>query len=141
MVSGQEGIREIGATLDRESVVSTLSGSESRANRDRDQHDVRPLRETEKLHRILERKVDSAVQGEEIAQRKFYESEAEVEARNCEKRNSDMAFQEFNQEFEAQRFQLHQASQWADQAQRDKISLYGELELRNQIFREDHESC
>ena len=52
-----------------------------------------------------------------------------------------MAFQELNKEFEAQHYQLHQASQWADQAQRDKISLYGELELRNQIFREDHESC
>ena len=45
LVSGQEGILEIGATLDRESVVSTLFGSESRANTDRDQHDVHPLRD------------------------------------------------------------------------------------------------
>ena len=51
-----------------------------------------------------------------MAQRKFYEAEAEVEARNWEKSNSDIAFQEINQEFESQRFQLHQASRWADQA-------------------------
>ena len=51
-----------------------------------------------------------------------------------EQKNSDFAFQEINQEFETQRFQLHQASRWADQAQRDKISLYEELELRNGLF-------
>ena len=69
-----------------------------------------------------------------MAQQKLYEAEAEVEARNLEKRNSDIAFHEINQEFESQRFQLHQA----DQAQRDKISWYGELELRNGLFQEDH---
>ena len=63
-----------------------------------------------------------------MAQQKLYEAEAEVEARNWEKRNSDFASQEINQEFESQRFQLHQASRLADQAQRDKISLCGELE-------------
>ena len=47
-----------------------------------------------------------------------------------------MALQEVNQEFELQRFQLQQANRWADKAQRDKISLYGELELRNRLFQE-----
>ena len=47
-------------------------------------------------------------------------------------------FQEINQELESQRFQLQQASRWVDQAQRDKISLHGELELRNGLFQEDH---
>ena len=47
-------------------------------------------------------------------------------------------FKRSMQEFESQRFQLHQASRWADQAQRDKISWYGELELRNRLFQEDH---
>ena len=51
-----------------------------------------------------------------MAQQRLFESEAEVEARNWEKRHSDIAFQEINQEFESQRFQLHQASRWADQA-------------------------
>ena len=65
-----------------------------------------------------------------MAQQKLYEAEAEVEARNWEKRKSDIALQEINQEFKTQRVQLHQASRWADQAQRDKISLCGELQLR-----------
>ena len=72
-----------------------------------------------------------------MAQQKLHEAEAEVETTNWEKRNSDIGFQEINQEFESQRFQLHQASRWADQAQRDKNSLYGELELRNRLFQED----
>ena len=63
-----------------------------------------------------------------MTQQKLFEAEAEVEARNWEKRNSDFTFHEINQEFESQRFQLHQASRWGDQAQRDKISVYGELD-------------
>ena len=47
-------------------------------------------------------------------------------------------FHEINQEFESQRFQVQQAIRWADQAQRDKMSLYGQLELRNRLFQEDH---
>ena len=45
-----------------------------------------------------------------MAQQNLYEAEGEVEARNWEKRKSDIAFQEINKEFESQRFQLHQAS-------------------------------
>ena len=73
-----------------------------------------------------------------MSQKKLYEAEAEVEGRNWKKRNSDIALRDINQEFDSQRFQLHQASRWADQAQRDKISVYGELELRNRLFQEDH---
>ena len=60
--------------------------------------------------KIHERKVDSAVRGERIAPQKLYEAEAAVEARNLEKQRHDVAFREINQEFESQRFQLHQAS-------------------------------
>ena len=56
-----------------------------------------------------------------MAQRKLYEAEAEVEARNWE----------INQEIESQRFRPHQA-------QRDKISLCGELELTSRLFQENH---
>ena len=49
-----------------------------------------------------------------------------------------MLFKRLIKNFESQRFQLHQASRRADQAQRDKISLYGELELRNRLFHEDN---
>ena len=38
-----------------------------------------------------------------------------------EKRNSDIALFEINQEFESQRLQLQQANQWADQSQRDNV--------------------
>ena len=55
-----------------------------------------------------------------MAQQKLYQAEAEVEARNWETRNFDIAFQEINQEFESQRFQLHQASRWADKGQTEK---------------------
>ena len=73
-----------------------------------------------------------------MAQQNLSEAEAEVEARYWAKRNSDVAVHEINQEFESQRVQLQQASRWADQARRDKISLYGELELRNRLFQENH---
>ena len=68
-----------------------------------------------------------------MAQQKLYEAEAEVEAINWKKKNSDFVLQEINQEFESQRFQLHQASRWADQAQRDR-----EKELKNRLFQENH---
>ena len=45
-----------------------------------------------------------------------------------------MAFQEINQELESPRFQLHEASRWADQAQIDM----GALKLRNVLFQENH---
>ena len=49
-----------------------------------------------------------------------------------------LLFHEINQEVESQRFQLQQANRSADQAQRDKISLCAELELRIRLFQEDH---
>ena len=73
---------------------------------------------------------------EKLAQQKSYEAEANVEVEHWEKRNSDSALHEINQEFESQRFQLHQASRWADQAQRDEIRFYVELELKNRLFQE-----
>ena len=84
---------------------------------------VHSLRDRENLQKILERKVDFAVRGEEReAQQKLYQAGAEVEAGNWEKRNSDIACQEINQEFESQRFQQHRTSRWADQAHSDKIT-------------------
>ena len=69
---------------------------------------------------------------------KIIRGEADVEVKHWDKRNSHKALHEANQEFESQRFQPHQGSRWADHAQRDKISLYGELELRNRLYQEDH---
>ena len=110
--------------MDRESFVPTIFSSQSKGKRDRDRNVVHSLKDRENLQKIFERKVDSAVRGERerMAQQKMYEAEAEVQARNWEKRNSDIAFQEINPEFESQRFQLHQGSRWADQAQRERTS-------------------
>ena len=74
--------REIEAELDRESVATTLSSSQSRGRRDRELNFVHALRDRDNLQMILERKVDSAIQGQNEAQQKLYEAEAEVEARN-----------------------------------------------------------
>ena len=74
------------------------------------------------------------MRGGEPAQQRFF---ADVKVKHWEKRNSDVALYEINQEFESQRLQLQHASQWADQVQGDKISLYGELEMRNRLFREN----
>ena len=60
-----------------------------------------------------------------------------MEVKLWEKRNSDIALYEINQEFGSQRFQLQQANQWADQAERDKISFYREFEMRKRLFREN----
>ena len=78
-------------------------------------------RHQDNLQKILARNVDSAIQGKKEAQQNL--CEAEAEARNWEKRNRDHSFQEFNQEFESQRFGLNEAIQQADQAEREKISL------------------
>ena len=96
------------------------------------------LRDRDDLQKILERKVDLAIQGESETQQKLYEAETEIEAKNWEKPNRDQSFQEIIQEVESQQCQLHQASRWADQAQRDKLRLYGELELRSRLFQENH---
>ena len=73
-----------------------------------------------------------------MAQQRIYEAEADVEVKYWENINSDIVLYEVTQEFEYQRLHLHQACRWADQAQRDKICLYGELEFRNRLFQEDH---
>ena len=133
-MDSRNSIREPGADLERETVVSTLFRSESKGKRDRDQNVVQSVRDRENIHKILERKTDMTVRGEKMAQQKLYDAEAEVEARFWEKMNSDIALHGINQEFESQRFQLQQANRWTDQAQRNK----NPLEWRSGIERENH---
>ena len=59
---------------------------------------------------------------ERKAQQKLCQAEAEIEAKNWEKRNRDHPFQEINQELESQRFR------WNRQANKDKLSMQ---QLRN----------
>ena len=86
------------------------------------------LKDRENLHNFLERKAEFDVRGE---------AEADLEVKHWENRNSDIALYEIDQEFESQRLQLHQANQWADQAERDEKSLEGELEMRNRLSRQN----
>ena len=103
-VSGRTGLQETGAELDRESVAATIFSSQSKVKRDRELNLVHALRDRDNLQKILERKVDLAIQGENEAQQKLYQAETEIEAKNWEKTNSDIAFREINQDFETQRF-------------------------------------
>ena len=98
---------------------------------------MQTLKDRQNLHKFLERKAELAVRGEESAQKIVPEAEAEMEIRIWEKRNSDNALCETHQELESQRLQLQQANQWADQAQREKINLRGELEKRSRLNREN----
>ena len=58
--------------------------------------------------------------------RKLYSTEYDTEIKDLEGRNSEYASIESQHELESQRLQLRQASQWADQAQRERINLCGE---------------
>ena len=62
-VSGRPGLQETGAVSDRESVATTIFSSQSRGKRDRDINVVHSLKDRVNLQKILERKVESAVQG------------------------------------------------------------------------------
>ena len=108
-MSGRAGFQETGAELDRESVATTLLSPQSRGKRDRDINVVHSLRDRENCQKILERKAELAVRGEKLAQQRLYEAEADVEVKHWEKRNSDIALYEVNQEFESQRLQQQQA--------------------------------
>ena len=67
---------------------------------------MQTLRDRQHLKKILERKAGLAVRGETLAQQRFFGAEADVEVKHWERRNSDIALCETNQEFESQRFRL-----------------------------------
>ena len=59
-----------------------------------------------------------------------------MEILNSERRNSEYALFESQQEIESQRRQLLKANQWAEQAQRERIHLCGELEMKDHLHQE-----
>ena len=83
-----------------------------------------------------ERRAQQAVLGENSAQRIFFLTEYDLEIQNLERRNSEYALIESRRELESQRRQLLKANQWADQAQRERIHLCSELEMKNRLHRE-----
>ena len=76
------------------------------------------LIDRQSLHKILERKAELPCDEKNWLSKDLYEAEADVEVKHWERRDSDIALYEIHQEFASQRFQLQQANQWADQAQR-----------------------
>ena len=53
-----------------------------------------------------------------------------------ERRNSEYALSESQRELESQRLQLLEVNQWADQAQRERIHLCSELEMKSSLHQE-----
>ena len=74
--------------------------------------------------------------GENSVQRKFFSTEYNMEIQNLERRNSEYALFESQREHESQRRQLLEANQWAHQAQRQRIHLCSELEMKNRLHQE-----
>ena len=57
-----------------------------------------------------------------------------MDRRNWEQRDAVVALYESNRELKSQRLELHQATQCADQAQRENTNLFGASDMRNRIF-------
>ena len=104
---------------------SSVEGTLSRGKRDRDLERVHILSERRNLHAYLEKKAELAFQGDCAAQKRL--SEAEMDIRNEEQRNADIALFETNRELESRRLELYQANQRAEQAQRENINLFGDF--------------
>ena len=109
--------------------VASIEESVSREKRDRYLNVAQTLKDRQHLQNFLEQKAELAVRGDNAAQKRLSEAEADMEIRNWEKRNSDIALHESHQELESQRLQIQQA-------QREKMNLCGELETRNRLSQE-----
>ena len=116
--------------------IASVAGTLSRRKRDQDLESAQTLSERRNVHVYLERKAELAFERECAAQKRFSEAEGEMDVRNWEQRNADIALNETNRELESQRLELYPANQWADHIQREKINLFGELEMRHRFFQE-----
>ena len=115
--------------------MSTTDEPLMTSKRDRGESVGQSMRDREIFHKILERKAESSIQGENEAQKNYQRFGAGVEIRRWEQRSSEIALHESYRELETQRLQLLQANIW-DNAQSERISLCGELEMRNKLFQE-----
>ena len=61
-----------------------------------------------------------------------------MDRKSWERRKSDIALNETNQQLESQRLELYQASKWADQAQKENIGLFGDLCTKSRIHQKHH---
>ena len=102
----------------RNESISSVEGTLSRGKRDRDLESAKTLSEWRNLHAYFEKEAEVAVQGKCVAQKRLSEAEAEMDKRNWEQRDADIALHVTNIELESPRLELYQANQWADKAQK-----------------------
>ena len=80
--------------------------------------------------------------GENSVQRNFFSAEHNMEIQNLKRRNAEHALFESQRELEPQRWQILEANQLADQAQRETIHLCSELKMKNRLHQESYaRSC
>ena len=80
--------------------------------------------------KTLKRKLNELFKGN-VQLRKDYLRQSEIDRGEWERRNADIALYETTRHLESQRVEPYQANQCADQAQREKSWLLGELDTRN----------
>ena len=94
----------------------------SKEKRDRDRNVVQTLKDSQSLHKILERNAELVVRGTKLRQ---------TWGSNIGKKEFRMLlFMRSIRSSSPNEYSYKKANQWAGLAQRDKISLYGELELK-----------
>ena len=90
----------------------------------------------------FERRAQQAMLGENSVPRRLFLKEYKIEIQNSEPRNSEHAMFESQRELESHRRQLLKGNQWADQAQRERIHLCGESEMKDHLHQESYaRSC
>ena len=82
------------------------------------------------IREYLEKKAEIAIQGDSAARRRLSDAEAHLQSREWEQIESEFAT---ISNLHLRGGKLLQASQWTDQAQRERINSCGELEMRNRL--------
>ena len=121
---------------DRDSSVMSVGESMSRRSRRNStrSHSHQTYREfysdDRDLREHLEGRAQQASHGENSVQKKLYSTELDMEIQNLERRNSEYALFESHRDLGSQSQQLLMANHRADQAQRERIQLCSELEMK-----------
>ena len=88
------------------------------------------------LREVLERRAQQAVYGQNSAPRKFLLDWVRPGDPELRAKILDYALIESGRELESQRRQWPEVNQWTDQAQRERIHLSSDLEMKNRVHKE-----
>ena len=137
-VSSRPSHLETEAELDRES-VATLFSSLPRGKRDRELNFVHALRDRDTLEKILERNVDLAIQGEKRGSAKIVSCWSGDWGEEHGKEKSRSFFSRDQSRVWISAISLESRGLVGKSgSEREKMRLYGELELRNRLFQKYH---